>query len=306
MGPSELLVQLRELADTGLGDVATWLEEVDDESNPMAELTADDVAWPPSYDVDALGRRLRAADLVRGAMAAPDAPRDVDGLTADDVATIHRWDDEAGLLLDELRRQRVATRDVALPRRLTASQVVVLAHDPDELAQMLARPLPVRPQPQARRGSQFHKWVEDLYGAQPLLEPDDLPGAGDEDVSDADLAALQERFLADGWGERRPVAVEQAFELVIGGRLVRGRIDAIYSRDGGGFDVIDYKTGAIPPDFEAASLQLSVYRLAWADLAGVDPADVDAGFLYVRTGTLKRPHRLLSRDELAALFADGG
>jgi DNA helicase-2/ATP-dependent DNA helicase PcrA len=69
MGPSELLVQLRELADTGLGDVATWLEEVDDESNPMAELTADDVAWPPSYDVDALGRRLRAADLVRGAMA---------------------------------------------------------------------------------------------------------------------------------------------------------------------------------------------------------------------------------------------
>jgi hypothetical protein len=58
----------------------------------------------------------------------------------------------------------------------------------------------------------------------------------------------------------------------------------------------------VPSDFAAASLQLSVYRLAWADLAGVGAADVDAGFLYVRTGTVKRPDRLLSRDELAELF----
>jgi DNA helicase-2/ATP-dependent DNA helicase PcrA len=190
-----------------------------------------------------------------------------------------------------------------LPRRLTASQVVALSHDPDELAQMLARPVPVRPQPQARRGSRFHKWVEELYGAVPLLEPDDLPGAGDDELPDEELAALQQRFLADGWGERRPVAVEAPFELVVGGRLVRGRIDAVYATDDG-FDVIDYKTGAVPSDFESAALQLSVYRLAWADLQGVDPAHVTAGFLYVRTGMLKRPDRLLSRADLAALFAD--
>jgi DNA helicase II / ATP-dependent DNA helicase PcrA len=144
--------------------------------------------------------------------------------------------------------------------------------------------------------------VETLYGATPLLEPDDLPGAGDADVSDDELAALQAKFLADGWAERRPVAVEQPFELVVGGRLVRGRIDAVYPRDGGGYDVIDYKTGSVPKDFAAASLQLSVYRLAWAELHDVDPADVDAGFLYVRTGVLKRPDKLLTRDELAHLF----
>ena len=95
---------------------------------------------------------------------------------------------------------------------------------------------------------------------------------------------------------------------MIGGRLVRGRIDAVYAAEGGapgddGFDVIDYKTGAVPADFAAASLQLSVYRLAWADLRGVDPERVSAGFLYVRTGMLKRPDRLLSRDDLAALFS---
>jgi DNA helicase II / ATP-dependent DNA helicase PcrA len=301
MGPSELLLQLRTLAESGLGEVAIWVDEVDDESNPMAQLTADDVAWPPSYDADALGRRLRAAEQVRVAMS---SPSDEDGaLTGADAAMVQRWDDEAALLLDELRRQRVSVRDVVLPRRLTASQVVALNHDPDELAQMLARPVPVRPQPQARRGSRFHKWVEELYGALPLLEPDDLPGAGDDDVADDELAALQERFLADGWGERPPVAVEQPFELVVGGRLVRGRIDAVYA-DGDGFDVIDYKTGVVPDDFESAALQLSVYRLAWADLHGIEPARVNAGFLYVRTGLVKRPERLLSRAELAALFAE--
>jgi DNA helicase-2/ATP-dependent DNA helicase PcrA len=87
---------------------------------------------------------------------------------------------------------------------------------------------------------------------------------------------------------------------------VRGRIDAVYPGVDGGYDVIDYKTGAVPQDFAAASLQLSVYRLAWADLQAVDPSAVTSGFLYVRTGQLKRPDRLLSRDELAALFGATG
>ncbi|MDQ1699193.1 MAG: ATP-dependent helicase UvrD/PcrA, partial [Frankiaceae bacterium] len=54
----------------------------------------------------------------------------------------------------------------------------------------------------------------------------------------------------------------------------------------------------------AASLQLSVYRLAWADLAGCAPDDVTAAFLYVRTGALKSPEGLLSREELAALLVE--
>ena len=37
--------------------------------------------------------------------------------------------------------------------------------------------------------------------------------------------------------------------------------------------------------------------------AAVDPDVVDAGFLYVRTGTVKRPDALLSREELAALLS---
>jgi DNA helicase-2/ATP-dependent DNA helicase PcrA len=298
--PSPYLDELRAVGEP-LVTVDRWCDDPpDEEANPLLAASAMDVPWPAPRDEAALAARRAAADAVTAAM---DAPPTLDLGTPDLPGDAAAWMDETTLVLDELRRQRVAVREVPLPRRLTASQVVALAHDPDELAAMLARPMPVRPQPQARRGSRFHKWVEDLYGAAPLLDAEDLPGAEDADVADDELAALQQRFLADGWADRRPVAVEQPFELVLGGRLVRGRIDAVYDRPEGGFDVIDYKTGDVPQDFAAASLQLSVYRLAWADLAGVAPAEVDAGFLYVRTGVLKRPDRLLSKDELTALLA---
>ena len=55
--------------------------------------------------------------------------------------------------------------------------------------------MPSAPVAQARRGSRFHRWVEQLYGATPLLEPDDLPGAEDDDLPDDELATLQARFL---------------------------------------------------------------------------------------------------------------
>ena len=300
--PSPYLTELRTLG-VGAVTIDRWCDDPDDEAtNPLSADATSDVSWPSPPDPDRLAARRRAAELVRTAMADRGAGQQTFDLMPGLELTMAV---ESELLLDELRAERRGIIDVPLPRRLTASQVVALAHDSDELARMLARPMPSKPQPQARRGSRFHKWVEELYGAVPLLEPDDLPGATDADITDDELAELQAKFLADGWGDRRPVAVEQPFELVVSGRLIRGRIDAVYADGDGGYDVIDYKTGAVPPDFESAALQLSVYRLAWADLRSLDLPEVRAGFLYVRTGTLKRPERLLSRDELAALLAGG-
>ena len=304
--PSPYLTELQSLGEPAV-TVASWCDEPEPEAtNPLDRREAGDVAWPAAVDPEQTDRRRRAVALVENAAAV-----DLSVLGADDAAAAQVWAEESALLLEEAARLRASVREVELPRRLTASQVVALAEDPDAFAQSLARPMPRRPQPQARRGSRFHAWVEQLYAAAPLLEPDDLPGSGDDDISDADLAALQQRFLDSGWAERRPVAVEQAFELLVGGRLVRGRIDAVYPvLDSGGatvgYEVVDYKTGVLPPDFAAASLQLSVYRLAWADLAGCDPATVSAAFLYIRTGTLKAPDRLLTRDELANVLAEVG
>jgi DNA helicase-2/ATP-dependent DNA helicase PcrA len=297
---STYLAEVRDLGDPTV-TVDSWCDEPPaDEPNPLQLAAAVDVPWPSPPDP----KRSRARQI-----AVATVERFRTGLTATptmvgDDAT--GWQREAAMLLDELRRRRVVTVDVPLPRRLTASQVVMLAADPDGFAASLARPLPRRPQPAARRGSRFHAWVEERHAGVALLDADDLPGASDPELSDDDLQALQQRFLASEWADRRPVAVEAPFELMAGGRLVRGRIDAVYGDDDADgttrYDVIDYKTGTPPPDFAAASLQLSVYRLAWADLAGVDPARVNAGFLYVRDMRLKRPDRLLDRAELAELL----
>ena len=131
------------------------------------------------------------------------------------------------------------------------------------------------------------------------------PGAEDEELSDAELATCRRSSWRAAGASDTPVAVEAPFEMVVGGRLLRGRIDAVYPREDGGFDVIDFKTGTMPKgaDFEAASLQLSIYRLAWADLAEWIRG-CDGGFLYVRDSHVERPAKLLDRDELARCSAE--
>ncbi|MDQ1680463.1 MAG: ATP-dependent helicase UvrD/PcrA, partial [Frankiaceae bacterium] len=144
--------------------------------------------------------------------------------------------------------------------------------------------------------------VEHRFESRPLFDPDDLPGAADDAVpfDDAQLAALRRAFAATEYGDVRPYAVEAPFELVVDGRLVRGRIDAVYRTDAG-FEVVDYKTGLKPRDMAAAAWQLGVYRLAWAALAGVPVTSVTAAFLYVASGELVRPP-LLGIDALAELL----
>jgi DNA helicase-2/ATP-dependent DNA helicase PcrA len=123
--------------------------------------------------------------------------------------------------------------------------------------------------------------VESLFEERPLLDPTELPGAEDDEVgTDADLAELQEAFLSSPWARQRPHAVEAGFSLPLAGRVVVGRIDAVYDLGGGRWKVVDWKTGR-----EAADpLQLAVYRLAWARLRGVPVEQVEASFLYVRSG----------------------
>ncbi|HEV2890344.1 MAG TPA: ATP-dependent DNA helicase [Frankiaceae bacterium] len=295
-GPSTLLTEV--LALRGLA-AAEHVAPEPIGSNPLLAASRVDVAWPRAYEPRRLALREQAAALVRAAIAEP--ARAVPPLDDAEAQADRAWAGEAELLLGELRDANRAERLVPLPSRLTASQVVLLAEDPDELARRLARPVPLRPGARARRGTRFHAWVESLYGDRPIL--DDLPGAADDGMDDAELRELQDRFLASEYGSRRPVAIEAPFELVVGGRLVRGRIDAVYA-DGDGYDVVDFKTGAVPRDFAAASLQLTIYRLAWAGITGAEPAKIKAGFLYVATETLKRPDRLLSTEELAAMLSE--
>ncbi|GDY30053.1 ATP-dependent DNA helicase [Gandjariella thermophila] len=240
----------------------------------------------------------------------PDAHLDADpgaDPNADTDADPEGWARDVDVLLAERAAAASRRERIALPDHLSVSQLVELAGDRGALARRLRRPLPMPPNAAARRGTQFHAWLEQRFGASRLLDLDELPGAADADAPpDADLVELQQAFLASEWGERMPHDVEVPFESEIEGILVRGRMDAVFAEPDGGWTVVDWKTGAVPgPDhLPALTIQLATYRLAWAALSGTPLEKVGAAFHYVRHNRTLRPADLLDADGLRALLRD--
>lgn len=216
----------------------------------------------------------------RGA-ASPGTTRDDDLAAAGELGAV------AAMLLEERDRRAQERAGVALPGHLAASAVVRLAADPEAFALQLRRPVPQEPSARARRGTAFHAWVERYYGAAALVDVDALPGADDDAGDDAELAALQARFLASEWASRTPVAVEVDVDTPVGDVVVRCRIDAVFAEPDGTVVVVDWKTGRPPRDpaaVRARELQLAAYRLAWARRTGVPVERVSAAFVHVGTG----------------------
>lgn len=226
-------------------------------------------------------------------------------LTPEESRALASWDRDLDALSGELLRARARVRDVPVPPTLSASQLLRLAADPDAFARELARPMPRPPRRAARRGTRFHAWVESRFEELPLpmLGPDELPGgAADEpEIADErDLAALKEAFDRTSYARRTPYRVEAPFQLTLAGRVIRGRIDAVYRdvdplTDTVTYEIVDWKTGRART---ADPLQLAVYRLAWAEQHGIPPEEVTATFLYVRSGEAVRPEGLPGRTEL--------
>ena len=98
------------------------------------------------------------------------------------------------------------------------------------------------------------------------------------------MAALKAAFLASPYGHLRPAAVERPFLLAAAGGLVRGRVDAVYDRDGR-LEVVDFKTGRRPAgDDGLAGFQLDVYALAAVDCWGRSPEGVRTTEWYLAEG----------------------
>jgi len=325
LGPSPFLEEVR---SSGVARISEWAEEpAPDAENPLLA-AVDEADWPGTPAGRHYEAIREAAAMVAEALDAlavlarggdPPEPPDLGGkpfppnpLGQDLIAA---WDRDAGLLLAERSQRRGdGVIRVPLPARLSVSSLVSLARDPAELARQVRRPMPRPPARRARQGTAFHQWLEQRYGQQRLIDDSDLFGLGDDaaddgaggGAGDADLAGLRARFERSEWSDRWPVAVEVPFETLVGDRLVRGRIDAIFADSRtGGYDVVDWKTGR-PPESEAerraVAVQLAAYRLAWAALAGVPVAQVRAAFYYVAHEQTVRPADLLDEAGLAALI----
>jgi DNA helicase-2/ATP-dependent DNA helicase PcrA len=308
LGPSLFLDEIRAACEAGAGTVERWAPAPGEDATNPALAEPVPVPWPASPGGPRYEAVREAAALVDAARAGTPGPGGP--LSSQDRLLAQAWERDTALLLAEREERRGdAASAVSLPGRLSVSSLVTMAADPAELARQIRRPMPRPPAPQARRGSAFHRWLEERFGHQRLIDSTDLLGAADEPADDGDagdLALLRERFEAGEWGGRWPLEVEVPFETLIAGRAVRGRIDAVFGDAGdGGYDVVDWKTGQPPASDEerrVAAVQLAAYRLAWAGLAQVPLDQVRAAFYYVRDDLTLRPADLLDEAGLAALI----
>ena len=308
-GPSPYLLELHGAVDPQT-DVAPWHAEapVDGSRNPVLE-SATPVRFPGSLDEDRIARRQVAADAVRAAMDEPTGPLGADrspeseevrqAVRVETGLDLAALDSEIAQLVNEAEAAARGRVQVELPPSLSTTTVQRLRDDPAGLARDLARPMPRLPSPAARFGTRFHSWVESHVGQQSLLDPADLPGRADTDITDhEDLELLKKSFAEGPFGDRVPHAVEAGFTLLLAGQVVTGRIDAVYPT-ADGFEVIDWKTGRRQ---DADPLQLAIYRLAWAEMHGLPLQAVSAGFYYVRDAEVVRPAGLPDRAGIEELF----
>ncbi|MFH9567691.1 UvrD-helicase domain-containing protein [Streptomyces globisporus] len=267
------------------------------EPAPHAEVAPDTASDPAPH--------TEPTPHIPAARHAPETTGPADRLTPEEARALASWDRDLDSLAGELRRARATVREVVIPAALSATQLLRLAEDPEAFAQELARPMPRPPQPAARRGTRFHAWVESRYEELPLpmLGPDELPGGDESDAEIADerdLAELKEAFERTAYARRTPYRVETPFQITLAGRVIRGRIDAVY-RTGDTYEIVDWKTTR---HRTADPLQLAVYRLAWAELHDLPLDAVTATFLYVRTGETVHPQGLPGRAELERILLD--
>lgn len=343
---SAFLDELHELAQTtGAATLGVWTEPEDaGETNPFAKRSTAAI-WPfdplngpevvvldPEHPEDLTlatpvpprSRPRRAAVETAAAwvstadpldaassLAAPSADRPDDGRSPQEAELAR----QVGWVLDcSTGVGQEDTGAVELPSHLSASAYVDLADDPTALARQLRRPMPRPPAQAARRGTAFHAWVEDRFGATAMLDFEDPQDAADHWVDDSlDLAPMKDWFLGSRWADRVPAAVEAAVETTVGGITLRGRIDAVY-RTGGDpkvpfdpeaqWELVDWKTGAVPSGhtLEIRGLQLAVYRLAWSRLHGIPLENISASFVYVAHGTEKTVHHLAGEEELEQIL----
>ena len=306
---SRFLTELVDHGDLGL-HLRTW--------EPMPEPEGDNTLANPrqSEPVSAIwpsdpmaARRAQLSDAVQvvlDAMADLETRDDVDEPRGDlGEPRVTGRERELRILLAE-RDSAAQPRDIAVrvPRHLSASGLVSFAGDPQAFARDLRRPMPSPPALAARRGTAFHAWVEQHFARAAFVDLLDLPGSADNDPADDEqLPLMKKLFLASEWAGRSPAAIEIAIETTVAEMAIRGRIDAVFSRPGGGFTVVDWKTGAKPSGDEARvrAVQLGAYRLAFARLRGLSLDQVDAAFYYAGTGETVFPD-LPDDEQLATLL----
>lgn len=299
-GPSAFLIDLHE----GATRPDVWTQTPDpDATNPLlADIQY--LTWPVQVDSTKRLAIQQEAELVKSAAI---RLHNESGLSEQELALVESWQQDIYALVLQASQYESVERTVRLPASLSASQLIALNTDEEVFLKSLVRPMPRQPSSAADRGTTFHSWVETFYGRRTLIDAESLAGAMDDEIySDEQLQLLKSAFESGPFVDRTPVSLEMPFALVLGGRTLRGRMDALFKgtlEDPNASDqwlVVDWKTGK---SGSANDLQLSVYRQAAALTLGVNPDQIQAVFYYVADQDVAPAKNLLSLEELAELIS---
>jgi DNA helicase-2/ATP-dependent DNA helicase PcrA len=254
------------------------------------------LANPPSYTwpFDPWGERRSdfdsAVSLVTGAKKLDDEA----------LATL----DREVFLLIESERNRRGIRRVLMPERISVSLLDLICQDPLQAAMNFRRPIPTHTNRFARKGTEFHSWVEErLVAKRKGIAHNEGSEVDSENLAHDDLESLERAWLSSDWASREAFEIELPFEIIIEGTLLRGRMDAVYRSENSGddrYEIIDWKTGKEKSgeDLKNAAVQLAAYRIAFSRIYKVDPEQISAAFHYVAENKTVTPERLLSEAEI--------
>jgi DNA helicase-2/ATP-dependent DNA helicase PcrA len=269
-GPSAYLKNLKDIALDNNQEII-WVEN-DLEENPNFKNILPTI-WPTRLDEAKRQKRQEFAVLVKNAQ-----DTDETELSEIEHEIINELDKDIDAILFELQNEKNIKKTVAIPDTLNVTKSIKLIRDSKTFAKQLVRPMPMRPIEQARRGTQFHYWIEKHFAIPALFDTLDLEGSADQDyVDDKKLDLLKKAFLKSPWATMKPLALEWPFEISIEGRSLRGRIDAVFKSETG-ILLIDWKTGMLG---NSDDLQLAWYRHAWWKYHGGNPDLIKAGFVYI-------------------------
>lgn len=288
-GPSQFFQEVAEAPET---EQLPSAEEP--QKNPLIERLLEMAVWPPLAHPS-----VESSDSVFVDGYAADVERLQDGgLSAagllSKLGTADR--ERAEALLAEHRKAIEGLRSPDLGEQvgdrfssLSATNAIDLASGRLDLGELL-RPLPSRPTDARRIGTEIHRWIEETARGLTGLADEEALDEPSAPVASAKLEQLRMSFRNLGFHERAPAKLdtgepmtELKFVLKLGNRLLRGRIDAVYSTETG-LEIVDFKTGAVieGPDID----QLALYAGALARL----PIEI--------AGTLKLTYCYLATEEM--------
>ncbi|MDQ4142954.1 MAG: PD-(D/E)XK nuclease family protein, partial [Actinomycetota bacterium] len=288
-GPSQFWDELAELEDRGLLSIVRR-DEVPKE-NPLFSAMEDRRHWPPPArigvedDLFPQGWGSAADAVVSNEVRVDSLLQD---LSADERAAAETLiaGHQRDLSLIAAAQAGEAAPEPEVPDILSATACVRLENGDIE-AWDLIRPLPERPTAARRIGTEVHRIIEERSrGISPYPDETELDEPS-EVTEPSVISRMLTRFNELGYADRtiarlpsgEPM-IELPFAMKKDGKIIRGRIDAVYETEEGGLEIVDFKTGKHFEKPEGAD-QLDIYSEALQSMLASPSSQVEQTYLFL-------------------------